>query len=157
MIVRDALDDELDALAAAVSSQSLLVRYQVSAAVLARGLHSACQLKQLIVLEEEGEARGFAWFLPTGTFATGGYLRLIALVPGQEGRGFGGALLDEVERRVAATSRTLFLLVSHWNEGARRFYATRGYSEVGRLPAFVRADTDEIICMKKLAALGKAG
>jgi len=44
----------------------------------------------------------------------------------------------------------MFLLVSHWNDGARRFYARRGYSEVGRLPAFVRADTDEIICWKRL-------
>ena len=85
-----------------------------------------------------------------GTLGVGGYLRLIALAPGQRRAGAGGALLDEVEADVATRARHLFLLVSHWNEGARRFYAARGYAEVGRLPAFVRADTDEIICWKRL-------
>jgi GNAT superfamily N-acetyltransferase len=151
MRVRDARPDELPALAAAVAEQPLLVRYQVVAERLARDLDSACAARQLLVAEEEeGAALGFAWFLPSGTFGAGGYLKLIALVPGQEGRGTGAALLDEVERRVAASSRTLFLLVSHWNEGARRFYAGRGYAEVGCLPGFVRADTDEIVCMKRL-------
>jgi GNAT superfamily N-acetyltransferase len=104
----------------------------------------------VLVAEVDGEARGFAWFLRSGTLGAGGYLRLIALVPGGEGGGVGGALLDAVERDVAAYTRNLFLLVSDWNEGARRFYARRGYQEVGRLPAFVRADIDEIICWKRL-------
>jgi ribosomal protein S18 acetylase RimI-like enzyme len=147
MTVRDARSDEIDALVAAVAPQPLLVRYEVDAPKLAQSLREAQENGQLLVADEEGRACGFAWFLPTGTFASGGYLRLIALQPGHEGRGLGAALLDEVERRVAP--RALFLLVSHWNQGARRFYASRGYSEVGRLPAFVRADTDEIICFKK--------
>jgi ribosomal protein S18 acetylase RimI-like enzyme len=150
MIVREARAEELPPLAAAVAEQPLLQRYQVSAERLARDLAGACAAGQLLIAEEEGAALGFAWFLPSGTFGVGGYLKLIALTPGQEGRGTGAALLDEVERRVAAGSRALFLLVSHWNEGARRFYAARGYTEVGRLPGFVRADTDEIVCMKKL-------
>jgi GNAT superfamily N-acetyltransferase len=147
MPVRDARPDEIDALADAVAPQPLLQRYEVDIPKLALALHEAQQQGQLLVAEEDGRALGFAWFLPDGTFASGGYLRLIALVPGCEGRGLGAALLDEVERRVAP--RPLFLLVSHWNQGARRFYASRGYSEVGTLPGFVRADTDEVICFKK--------
>jgi GNAT superfamily N-acetyltransferase len=147
MHVREARAEELDALVAQVAPQPLLVRYEVNLPKLALALKEAQAGGQVLVAEEDGRALGFAWFLQTGTFGAGGYLRLIALVPGQEGRGLGAALLDEVERRVAP--RPLFLLVSHWNEGARRFYATRGYAEVGRLPAFVRADTDEIICCKK--------
>ena len=147
MLVREARDGEIDALAAEVAPQPLLQRYQVDIPKLALAMHEAQKSGQLLVAEEDARALGFAWFLPTGTFANGGYLRLIALVPGHEGRGLGAALLDEVERRVAP--RPLFLLVSHWNHGARRFYAARGYLEVGRLPAFVRADTDEIVCMKK--------
>ena len=68
-----------------------------------------------------------------------------------EGRGVGGALLDEVERRVARSARALFLLVSHWNQGGRRFYAGRGYTEVGLLRGFVLPDTDEIIYVKRFA------
>ena len=147
MLVRDAQAGEIDALVAAVGPQPLLQRYEVDLARMALGLHDAQQAGQLLVVEEQGRALGFAWFLPTGTFGQGGYLRLIALVPGHEGRGLGAALLAEVERRVAP--RPLFLLCSHWNQAARRFYAARGYTEVGCLPAFMRADTDEIICMKK--------
>jgi ribosomal protein S18 acetylase RimI-like enzyme len=147
-------------LAAEVVGQPLLQRYGVSAAGLARDLVRAIDDgEQVIVVapsgqakgdEAEGGAVGFAWFLLGGTFGRGGYLRLIALQPGQERRGLGAALLDEVERRVGALGRPLFLLVSHWNDGAQRFYAARGYREVGRLPAFVRADTDEIILHKAL-------
>lgn len=151
MNVRDALAAEAAELVRAVAAQPLLVRYGVNADKLAVDLAAAITGGDgVLTVEDEGRLAGFAWFLPTGTFALGGYLRLIALVPGSEGRGLGAALLDEVERRVATRSRSLFLLVSHWNDGARRFYAGRGYSEVGTLPAFVRADTDEIVCMKRL-------
>jgi ribosomal protein S18 acetylase RimI-like enzyme len=146
-MIRDARAEEIDALVAEVGPQPLLQRYQVDLPKLGLALKDAQKAGQLLVVEEEGRVLGFAWFLPTGTFGQGGYLRLIALSPGSEGRGLGAALLDEVERRVAP--RPLFLLCAHWNEGARRFYAARGYAEVGRLPAFVRADTDEIVCMKK--------
>ncbi|HZS35739.1 MAG TPA: GNAT family N-acetyltransferase [Polyangia bacterium] len=152
MIVRDATSGDLPQLAAAVATQPLLQRYGTQAAKLARDLAAALEAGQgMLVAEDGARLLGIAWFLPSGTFAAGGYLRLIALAPGEEGHGAGGALLDEVERRVAQASRSLFLLVSHWNEGARRFYARRGYVEVGTIPAFVRADTDEVICYKRLA------
>jgi GNAT superfamily N-acetyltransferase len=150
-LIRGLREDELPALAAAVAPQPLLQRYGVGADTVQRLLGEALGRREpVLVAEVDGEARGFAWFLRSGTLGAGGYLRLIALVPGGEGGGVGGALLDAVERDVAAYTRNLFLLVSDWNEGARRFYARRGYQEVGRLPAFVRADIDEIICWKRL-------
>jgi GNAT superfamily N-acetyltransferase len=151
MNVRPARADELPALAAAVAPQPLLARYGVTAAGLARDLDAAlARAEPILVADDDGTPAGFAWFLHQGTFASGGYLRLIALVPGREGHGAGAALLDAVEREVATRARHLFLLVSHWNDGARRFYARRGYLEAGTLPAFVRPDTDEIICWKRL-------
>ena len=72
------------------------------------------------------------------------------MFPGCESRGLGARLMDEVERRTAEASRHLFLLVSSHNEGARRFYARRGYVETGTLPALVRADIDEVIMWKRL-------
>ncbi len=151
MIVRDARAGELRLLADTVAGQPLLERYEMSADKLERELTAALSRgDQVLVAEEGGRAVGFAWFLATGTFGGGGYLRLIALEPGCEGKGLGAALCDEMERRVSLGSRNLFLLVSHWNAGARRFYAQRGYQEVGTLPAFVRPDTDEVICWKRL-------
>lgn len=149
--VRPARADELPALALAVAPQPLLVRYEVRADRLGQLLGEALGRGEPILVADDGAgACGFAWFQRQGTLGAGGYLRLIALVPGREGGGVGGALLDAVEAEVRAHSRHLFLLVSHWNEGARRFYARRGYQEVGRLPAFVRSDTDEIVCWKRL-------
>lgn len=150
-MIRPAGKDELGALAAAVAPQPLLRRYEIGAARLAQLVGEAIARGEPVLVADDGGAPvGFAWYLRSGTFGAGGYLRLIALVPGQEGRGVGGALLDAVEADVAAHARQMFLLVSHWNEGARRFYARRGYVEVGRLPAWVRADTDEIIYWKRL-------
>ncbi len=151
MNVRSARLDELSALATAVAPQPLLTRYEISSTRLAQLLAEAIgRGEPVLVADEGGVARGFAWYLYSGTLGVGGYLRLIALAPGAEGHGAGAALLDAVEADVATRARHMFLLVSHWNEGARRFYARRGYAEVGRLPAFVRADTDEIICWKRL-------
>jgi len=129
------------------------VRYEISAARLQRLLAEAIGRGEPVLVaapDDGGALAGFAWFQRSGSLGVGGYLRLIALVPGGESGGVGGLLLDAVERDVARHARHLFLLVSHWNEGARRFYARRGYEEVGRLPAFVRPDTDEIICCKRL-------
>jgi GNAT superfamily N-acetyltransferase len=152
--VRALREDELPALAAAVAPQPLLQRYGVGAERVQQLLGDAiARGEPVLAADVAGEARGFAWFLRAGTLGAGGYLRLIALVPGGEGSGLGGALLDAVERDVAGYTRNLFLLVSDWNAGARRFYARRGYSEVGRLPAFVRPDIDEIICWKRLPKL----
>lgn len=149
--IRPARLDELSALATAVAPQKLLVHYEIGSTRLAQLLADAIGRGEPVLVADDGTgARGFAWFLYAGTLGVGGYLRLIALVPGAEGQGAGAALLDAVEAAVAERTRHIFLLVSHWNEGARRFYARRGYSEVGRLPAFVRADTDEIICWKRL-------
>ncbi len=151
MIVRDAARADLRQIAATVAAQPLLERYGTRAEPLERQLAAALDAGQgVLVAEHDGALVGLAWFLDSGTFALGGYLRLIALRPGGEGHGTGAALLDEVERRVARASRSLFLLVSHWNDAARRFYARRGYSELGTIPRFVRDDTDEVICYKRL-------
>src|SRR4051812_47083056 len=123
MTIRPLREDELAALAAAVAPQPLLVRYGVTAETVQRLLGEAiARGEPVLAADVGGTARGFAWFQRAGTLGAGGYLRLIALVPGGEGGGLGGALLDAVERDVAGYTRNLFLLVSDWNRGARRFY-----------------------------------
>ena len=150
--VREARSEDLESIALAVAKQPLLARYGTTCAALVDSLTAALARGEgLLVVEESGAIAGLAWFLATGMFGSlGGYLRLIAVAPGHEGRGLGGVLLDEVERRVALASRRLFLLVSHFNEGARRFYARRGYRESGTLPSLVKEGIDEILLWRWL-------
>ena len=152
LVVRDARESDLTEIANAVAAQPLLDRYGVTAAALEKNLGSAMARGDDLMVAEEGDALcGMAWFLRSGTFALGGYLRLIAVFPGREGRGIGGLLLDEVEQRTKLVSRFLFLLVSAHNTDARRFYEKRGYSEAGELKALLKPDLDEIILWRQLA------
>jgi len=94
---------------------------------------------------------GVARFSHSGMFGSfGGYLKLIAVADSQQGRGVGSLLLTQVEQTVAAHSRDLFLLASHFNDAAHRFYDRHGYREIGRLPDYVRPEITELIFWKRL-------
>jgi ribosomal protein S18 acetylase RimI-like enzyme len=149
--IRDATATDAAPLAAAVHELPLLRRYGVTEEGLRRDLEGALARGEgLLCATCDGAPVGFAWFLESGTFALGGYLRLIALAPGHQGAALGTRLLDEVERRVAGRCRHMFLLVSDFNADAQRFYARRGYVESGALRGLVRADVDERVYWKRL-------
>lgn len=94
---------------------------------------------------------GFARYAQSGMFGSlGGYLKLIAIAASHTGQGTGSRLLAAVEDAVRIHSRDLFLLASHFNEGAHRFYGRHGYQEVGRLPDYVRTEITELIFWKRL-------
>ena len=151
-MIRNAREADLPGLARAVAAQPLMQRYGTGAETLEQSLRGAlARGEELIVVEDAEGACGIAWFLPSGTFALGGYLRLISLFPGHEGRGLGALLLDEVERRTALASRHLFLLCTADNDPALRFYARRGYRDSGLLPDLVRPGIHEVILWKRLA------
>jgi GNAT superfamily N-acetyltransferase len=79
----------------------------------------------------------------------GPYLELLAVLPEAQGRGLGGALLDWLAVQ-AGSSRNLWVAVSAFNTGARRFYARHGFVEVGAVPGLVRDGFDEILLRKAL-------
>jgi ribosomal protein S18 acetylase RimI-like enzyme len=142
---------EIPALAAALAAVPLMARYGNDAARLGRALEGALDRgESVLVADDEGVLRGLAWFVTSGTLALGGYLRLIALVPGAEGRGTGVALLRAFEAEVARASRHAFLLVSDFNAGAIRFYEREGYRRVGELPGLVLSDVAEVLYWKRL-------
>jgi GNAT superfamily N-acetyltransferase len=74
----------------------------------------------------------------------GPYLELLAVLPGHQGRGIGAAVLRWLEAQ-AEPARNLWVVVSAFNEGARRFYARHGFAEVGAVPGLVREGFDEIL------------
>lgn len=97
-----------------------------------------------------GTLTGLCWFLHHGTLGMGGYLRLIAVLGGGQGRGTGAALLAAYEAAVARTSAHGFLLVSDFNGPAQRFYERHGWSRVGAIPKLVLPDVDELVYWKRL-------
>lgn len=152
-------DEHLRDLAAAVATLPLLVRYGVDASRLAAELSALAAANDgaqrlLVANAASGELIGFARVLlgggGAGQFGRGGYLKLIALRPGCEGRGIGQLLLSAVEQTVLERSPDLFLLTSDFNHGAQRFYARAGYLRVGELPDFVHPGITELIYWKRL-------
>jgi ribosomal protein S18 acetylase RimI-like enzyme len=143
---------DVDRLAHALATLPLMIRYRRGEEALATDLRAAIDRgDDVLVHDLGGGADGLAWFTTSGTFgALGGYLRLIAVAPGCEGKGVGVALLAAFETAVTARSRHAFLLVSDFNDAAQRFYARHGYSRIGTVPAAVLPGVDELIYWKRL-------
>ena len=151
MEVRPLRTAEIPELARALSAVPLMERYRRTPDALERALAAAhARGERLLVAAEDGAIRGLAWFLTEGTLALGGYLRLIAMLPGAEGKGAGAALLAAFEEETAKESRHAFLLVSDFNEGAQRFYERHGWARAGALPGLVLPDVAEVLYWKRL-------
>lgn len=102
-------------------------------------------LVALVVVVDENRIAGFCIVLPPGTDYTSpnylffderydsfAYLDRVALTAGSRGHGWGKAMYDEVERRVAADWFTLEVNLQPRNDGSLRFHAREGFVEVGR-------------------------
>jgi GNAT superfamily N-acetyltransferase len=99
-----------------------------------------------LVLVADGAVSGLA--LVRRNFLAGDYLELFALAAGVRGRGLGAVLLGHLESMVFARARNLFVCVSDFNEGARRFYTRHGYAHVGTLPDLLVRGSAELLLRK---------
>lgn len=151
MSIRPLGAGDVPALAAELARLPLMIRYRRDEGKIAADLREALARGDGLLVEEAGgRVRGLAWFLTGGTFAMGGYLRLIALVPDALGSGAGARLLQAFEAEVRTTSRHAFLLVSDFNAAAQRFYERHGWTRMGALPALVLPDVAELVYWKRL-------
>ena len=151
MSIRSLCSDDIPGLASALAELPLLVRYGRGAAAIARDLELALARGEGLVVEESSQGVvACAWFLPSGTLGMGGYLKLIAVTSRAQRRGIGGELLEVFEAACAKQGRHAYLLVSDFNQEAQRFYQGHGYQCVGKLPALILPDVDELIYWKRL-------
>jgi ribosomal protein S18 acetylase RimI-like enzyme len=128
-----------------------MARYGRGEAALAADLAAALARGDRLLLAVDGDVPlGLCWFLDRGTLAMGGYLKLLAVLPGAQGRGVGAMLLAAFEAEVAAASAHAFLLVSDFNGPAQAFYERHGWRRVGALPRLVLDDVDELLYWKRL-------
>ncbi len=77
-----------------------------------------------------------------------GYVRAICVAPQLRGQGWGARLLAFAEARVFRESPNVFLCVSSFNAGARRFYERQGYEAVGELRDYLVAGLGEVLMRK---------
>ena len=98
---------------------------------------------------------GYACYGPTPGTDRGFDLYWIAVDPSAQNAGVGGALLQDVERRVSAdNARLMFIETSSRDAYAptRRFYTRHGYAEVARVAGFYAPGDDRIVYTKRFQA-----
>jgi GNAT superfamily N-acetyltransferase len=153
MPVRPARAPDVPSLAALVDGHPLFERYGLRPAALAASLARALERGDRVWVDDDGGApRGFAWWTPTGAFARSPYLRLLVVAADATGAGVGARLMDAVEAGAFAVADDLFALANVDNAGARRFYARRGYVEVGRIDDYVAPGLHEVVLRKRRPA-----
>jgi ribosomal-protein-alanine N-acetyltransferase len=111
-----------------------------------RFLHPLPQGREALVIERARGVAGVA--ILRQRFLFGDYLELLAIDRSAQGQGLGRMLLAHVEAIVFARVKNLFLCVSDFNGGARRFYQRYGYQEIGPIPNFLIPGTAEILLRK---------
>jgi len=151
LALRPAVAADLAPLAAGLATLPLMRRYGRGEPRLAADLAAALTRGDGLLLAIEGGAPvGLAWYLRDGTLGMGGYLKLMAVLPGAQARGVGGALLAAFEAELARGTSHGFLLCSDFNASAQAFYRRHGWTQVGALPGLVLPDVAELIYWKRL-------
>jgi ribosomal protein S18 acetylase RimI-like enzyme len=121
---------------------------------LGRGLEAcreACRRpgQRLFVARDDDGPCAFALVHPRGV-AGSPYVASIAVAATRRGEGIGRRLLADMEDRFRPEARHIFLCVSSFNAGARRFYEREGYAAVGELVDYVVDGASEILMHKWL-------
>lgn len=89
---------------------------------------------------------GFLMLNLQGAFV--GYVQAICVAPEFRNLGLGASLIGFAEERIFRDYPNVFLCVSAFNHGARRFYARLGYVVVGELPDYLVAGQSEFLMRK---------
>jgi len=93
-----------------------------------------------------GRIAGLVTVAMYGTFK--GYIQSLFVAEAFRGSGLGATLLGYAEHKIFARSPNVFLCVSSFNKGARRFYRRLGYKKAGVLKDFVVNGSDELLMRK---------
>jgi len=107
--------------------------------------------REVYVAVAGGEVAGLVVIEMNGSLR--GYVKSICVAPGRRGSGIGSRLMAFSEERILGETPNVFLCVSDFNEGARRFYRRRGYEEVGELRDYVVEGQSEVLMRKTVGPL----
>lgn len=101
----------------------------------------------------DGRPVGFAVLIMRGALV--GFIQSLAVDPNLRGRGIGEALMRFVEERVLRDTPNVFLCVSSFNEGARRFYRRLGYEAIGELKDMIVRGHSEILMRRSAGPISE--
>jgi len=149
LVIRPAVEADVEAMADWTARVPLFAEHGITAAGVARQLRAALEDPgaSLLVAEWGGGPVGFAHFLLKGGFGRSGYLKLLSVDGRLRSQGVGRALMAELELRFLQPNG-LFLLCTHTNTAARRFYEKLGYAQVGEVPDYLTPGLQEVIYFK---------
>ncbi len=136
------------ALAAAIVTLDPWRSLGFQSATLANYLGRADGSARRFVLEQGGMVAGL--LVVRMPWLRGPYIELLAVLPGRQGSGLGGRMVEWAAAQARMTSANLWACVSAFNSPARAFYAHHGFAEIALLPDLVAAGYDEILLRKQL-------
>jgi len=105
-------------------------------------------MREVYVAKSGSALVGFIIVVMKGALT--GYIQSICTAAEWRGKGVGGELMDFAEKRIFFEAPNVFLMVSSFNNGARRLYERRGYKVVGELKDFIVSGYSEIIMRKTI-------
>jgi ribosomal protein S18 acetylase RimI-like enzyme len=111
--------------------------------------------ERMWLVDVDEAPRGIAYVVPEVQTDRTWNLLLIAMHPGVRGGGRGGALLQAVERQVAARGGRMLIVETSGTGGferTRAFYRGHGYDEEGRIRDFYTTGDDKVVFRKLLSA-----
>ena len=151
MNIRPMLESDVMPLARLMAFTPLWQHYHVTQASAAQRLSDGLAHGATVAVAELNSAPvGFVWYVRRGAFDRSGYIKLIGVTLERRGNSIGTALMKHAEAVLLADSPDVFLLVSDFNQDARKFYARLGYNQVGAIPDYVVPGITELIFHKRL-------
>lgn len=106
-----------------------------------------------LTYERDGKAIGFCYAVPEKLTDGTWNMLAIAVLPSMQGKGVGGALVEELEAYLKERHHRVLIADTSGAEGfeqTRDFYRKRGYSEEARIRDFWAAGDDKVVFWKEL-------
>lgn len=107
-----------------------------------------------LTCEASGQAVGFSYAVPEELAEGAWNMLAIAILPIEQGKGFGGALAKHLEAELKKRGQRILIAdTSGADEFAqtREFYRKNGYSEEARIRDFWAAGDDKVVFWKSLS------
>lgn len=154
MKIRTGNLDDLDMCAEILRQSELGRKYYVSPKMIKFELSKAIKEDLFRVVIQDDIVVGFMWAYLNGTFGRYPYLHEIVISESERGKGFGTALLNDLETCIKSKMKTLstqiYLVVSDFNKNCMNFYSKLGYEDIGKIPGLFHPKINENVMRKKI-------